>query len=113
MRRKNERVPIREQARRLSFGDWASGDLAQLEADVRASCVLRLSRELRDAAEGSNYAGVLSRARRLLRSLADGRARPGNGDMRPGTVPPAARCGVAPRTGGVLALGAVEGKAHG
>jgi hypothetical protein len=34
MRRNNERVPIREQARKLGFDDWASGDLAQLEADV-------------------------------------------------------------------------------
>jgi len=69
-----ERMAIREQARRLGFDDWQSGNLAQLEADVRASSVLKLSKELRDAAERSNYADVLSRAREIVAFLADGRA---------------------------------------
>ena len=74
MRTKEGRLPVREQARKLGFDDWASGDLAQLEADVRASSVLRLSKELRDAAERSNYADVLSRAREIVAFIADGQA---------------------------------------
>jgi len=69
-----ERLPIREQARKLGFDDWASGDLAQLEADVRASRVLKLSRELRDAAERSDFADVVGRAREIVAFIADGKA---------------------------------------
>ena len=67
-----ERVSIRDRARGLGFEDWASGDLAQLEADVRASNVLKLSKDLRDAAERTDYAGVLSRAREIVAFIADG-----------------------------------------
>jgi hypothetical protein len=71
-----ERAAIREQARKLGFDDWASGDLAQLETDVRASRVLKLSKELRDAAERSDYADVLSRAREIVAFIADGQTTP-------------------------------------
>lgn len=62
---------IREQARALGFDDWATGDLADLEADVRASRVLKLSKEIRDAAERGNYAAVLTAARDLVAFLED------------------------------------------
>ena len=38
---------IREQARTLGFDDWSTGDLAVLEADIRASRILKLSKDLR------------------------------------------------------------------
>ena len=34
---------IREQARALGFDDWSTADLGELEADVRASHILKLS----------------------------------------------------------------------
>jgi hypothetical protein len=74
MQGSKERAGIREQAQRLGFEDWASGDLAQLEADVRASIVLKLSKELREAAECSDYANALSRAREIVAFIADGTA---------------------------------------
>ena len=67
-----ERVSIRDRARGLGFEDWASGDLAQLEADVRASNVLKLSKDLRDAAERTDYAGVLSSGSGDCLIIADG-----------------------------------------
>jgi hypothetical protein len=62
---------IREQARALGFEDWSTGDLGELEADVRASRILKLSRGLRDAAEHGDHADVVTHARAIVAFIED------------------------------------------
>ena len=62
---------IREQARALGFEDWASGDLSDLEADIRASRILKLSKHLRDAAERGDHADVVTYARAIVAFIED------------------------------------------
>ena len=62
---------IREQARGLGFEDWSTGDLGALEADIRASHILKLSKDLRDAAEHGNHAEVLTYARAIVAFIED------------------------------------------
>jgi hypothetical protein len=62
---------IRKQARALGFDDWATGELGELEADIRASHILRLSKDLRDAAEGGDHAEVVTYARAIVAYIED------------------------------------------
>jgi hypothetical protein len=62
---------IREHARALGFEDWSTGDLGELEADIRASHILKLSKDLRDAAEHGNHADVLTHARTIVAFIED------------------------------------------
>jgi hypothetical protein len=62
---------IREQARALGFDDWASGDLGELEADIRASHILKLSKDLRDAAQRGDHADVVTYARAIVAFIED------------------------------------------
>jgi hypothetical protein len=62
---------IREQARALGFDDWDTGEIGGLEADVRASHILRLSKNLRDAAQRVNFADVLAHARAIVAFIED------------------------------------------
>jgi hypothetical protein len=57
---------IREQARALGFDDWSTGDLGELEADIRASSILKLSKDLRDAAQQGDHAAVVTYARAIV-----------------------------------------------
>jgi hypothetical protein len=66
-----EAAAIREQARGLGFEDWATGDPGELEADIRASRILSLSRHLRDAAERSDYADVVTHAHAIVAYIQD------------------------------------------
>jgi hypothetical protein len=61
---------IRKQARALGFEDWSTGDLGELEADIRASHILKLSKDLRDAAEHGNH-DVLTYARTIVAFIED------------------------------------------
>ena len=62
---------IRARARALGFDDWATGDLGELEADIRASRVLKLSKDLRGAAERGNHADVVTCARAIIAFIED------------------------------------------
>jgi hypothetical protein len=62
---------IRAQARALDFDDWSTGDVGELEADIRASHILKLSKSLRDAAERTAYADVATHARAILDFIKD------------------------------------------
>jgi hypothetical protein len=62
---------IRERARALGFDDWSTGDLGQLEADIRASHILKLSKDLRDAAQLGNHIDVLTHARAIVAFIED------------------------------------------
>lgn len=62
---------IREQARALGFDDWESGDLGELEADIRASHILKLSKNLRDAAQRGDHADVVTYARAIVAYIED------------------------------------------
>jgi hypothetical protein len=62
---------IRAQARALGFDDWSTGDLGELEADIRASHILKLSKDIRNAAEHGNLADVLTYARTIVAFIED------------------------------------------
>jgi hypothetical protein len=68
---KSNAETIRQQARALGFEDWAAGDLGELEADIRASHVLKLSKNLRDAAQRGSHADVLTHARAIVAYIED------------------------------------------
>jgi hypothetical protein len=71
MRASIEAAAIRDEARALGFEDWATGDIASLETDIRASRILRLSRQLRAAAERSDYADVVTHASAIVAYIQD------------------------------------------
>jgi hypothetical protein len=62
---------IRAEARALSFNDWSTGDLGELEADIRASHILKLSKDLRNAAEHGDHADVVTYARAIVAFIGD------------------------------------------
>jgi hypothetical protein len=62
---------IRKQARALGFEDWSTGNLAVLETDIRASHILKLSKDLREAAERGNHADVVMFARAIVAFIED------------------------------------------
>ena len=62
---------IREQARALGFDDWSTGDLGELEADIRAGYILKLRKELRHAAEHGDHADVVTYARAIVAFIED------------------------------------------
>lgn len=62
---------IREKARALGFRDWSTGDLGELEADIRASHILKLSKDLREAAEHGDHADVVTCARAIVAFIED------------------------------------------
>ena len=68
---KSTEETIRELAKALGFEDWSSSDLGELEADIRASRILKLSKNLREAAERGDHADVVTYARAIVAYIDD------------------------------------------